>query len=150
MRRIEFLHWVLEIDVDKTKEFYKQEQEICICLDCENFRNACKYLNSSVMELFLQLGIDPLKPSHLSEFEAVENGKRLYIGNYHLTGKVLKGPFCTSSTWNAENTATLGDTTIGFEMDLLDIPDHLSSPVLQIGFEVKLPWVLKDISEQDE
>ncbi|QVY62370.1 hypothetical protein [Cytobacillus gottheilii] len=150
MKRIEFLHWVLEIDVDKTKDFYKKEQEVCTCLDCENFRKACKYINSSVMELFLQLGVDPSKPSQLSEFGEDEDGKRFYIGNYHLTGKVVKGPTCTSSTWNAENTATVGDATIGFEIDLMDIADTLSSPVLQIGFEMKLPWVLKEDLEQDE
>lgn len=147
MKKIEFLQWVLEIDSDKTKEFYKKEQDVCTCLDCENLRASCTFWDSSVMELFLMLGIDPAKPSHLSEFGEVDDGKRLYIGNFHVIGIIVEGRVCTSSIWNKDNTLTIGDITIAIEEDLTGVPDGFPSPVLQIGFEMRLPWVLEEASD---
>jgi len=142
MEKIEFMDWLLEVDVDKTKEFYNKEFELCDCLYCENYRKACKYLSLSVKELFAMLGIHPSKPSHLSEFGEMADGMRIYGGCYHLVGKIVEGEYCTSSTWNDANTAEIGNFTIGFEKDLMFVHDDFPHPVLQIGFEAKMPWVL--------
>lgn len=47
-------------------------------------------MDSTIVKVFASLGIDPAKPRHLSEFGEIEDGLRLYIGNYYIAGKLKK------------------------------------------------------------
>lgn len=142
MKQLSIMKWLLEIEVDKTRAFYSKDIDLCDCLYCENYMEACKHINSSAMEIFTTLGINPLKPSHLSEFGEIEDGLRLYIGSYHIVGKLVKGAYCTDSVWNETNTVEIGDFTFGFDKDLLFVHDEFPRPVLQLRFEARIPWVL--------
>jgi hypothetical protein len=142
MKRIRLLNWSLEVDVGKTKEFYKEDIEICHCLYCENYMETIKYVDPLIIEVLMMLGINPSKPSHLSEFGEMENGLRLYIGSYHIVGNLIEGKYCTDSEWNETNTAKIGNFTLGFKKELIFVHDELPLPVLQLDFETQIPWIL--------
>ncbi|WP_183041179.1 hypothetical protein [Salipaludibacillus neizhouensis] len=69
---INLMKWMVEVDINKTKNFYSKDIEFCDCLYCENYMEASKHVDSSVLEIFVALGIAPSKPSHLSEFGEME------------------------------------------------------------------------------
>jgi hypothetical protein len=147
VKQIRKLKWLLEVDVDKTKDFYSKEIELCSCLYCENYIEACKRIDPSIMAVLTMLGIIPSKPSHLSEFGEMEDGLRLYIGSYHLVGNLIEGEYCRDSEWNDTNTASIKNFTFGFNKELLFAPDELQPPVLQLDFEARIPWVLNEKPE---
>ncbi|WP_226528571.1 hypothetical protein [Metabacillus niabensis] len=43
------------------------------------------------------------------------NGLRLYIGSYHIVGKLVEGEHCTGSEWDETNTTRIQNFTFGFE-----------------------------------
>lgn len=144
VQRVRIAKWLLEVDVDKTREFYNKGIEGCDCLYCNNFAEACKYLDPSVSNVFNKLGIHPAVPGHLSDYPALEDGKRVYMGSYHLAGRVLEGEWCTISTWNDTNTVQIKNFTVGFSKDLELVPKDFPHPILQLEFEAEIPWVLDE------
>ncbi|WP_068672132.1 hypothetical protein [Oceanobacillus sp. Castelsardo] len=147
MKRIKLLNWSLEVDLGKTKEFYEKDIELCNCLYCKNYMEAVKHIDPSIIEVFTTLGINPSKPSHLSEFGEIEDGLRLYIGGYHIVGRLVEGAYCTDSNWNDTNTARINNFTFGFKKEVSFIQDELPRPVLQLDFEARIPWVLNEQTE---
>ena len=146
IQTIDIYDWVIEVDVEKTKKLYKNEREDCSCLYCNNYREASQHLDNCVFDVFNKLGIDPSKPSHLSEFP-YEEQFRLYIGSYHIVGRLLKGELSTMSNSNATNTFQIKDFNFGFSIDLQFVPIGFPNPVLQLDFEAKIPWVLDENPE---
>lgn len=144
LQPIKIANWLLEVDGDKTREFYNKGIEGCSCLYCNNFVEACKYLDASVVNVFNKLGIHPDMPTHLSDYPAMEDGMRVYMGSYHLIGKVLEGKLCTMSDWNDTNTIQIKNFTVGFSKDLQFVPKDFPNPVLQLDFEAEIPWVLDE------
>lgn len=147
MVQIQMMKWLVDVDVERTKEFYKKDLELCHCLYCENYMEASKYLERSIIEVFTTLGIPPSKPSHLSEFGEQEDGLRLYNGSYHVVGKLVAGEHCTDTDWNETNTAKIGNFTYGFDQQLMFVPNGFPYPVLQLTFEARIPWVLSEKPE---
>lgn len=144
MKQIKLMKWLLEVDVDKTRGFYNKDIELCDCLSCENYMEASKQIVSPVLDVFSMLGITPSKPSHLSEYGEMEDGLRLYIGSYHIVGKLVEGEYCTGSEWDETNTAKIQNFTFGFEKELMFVYDEFPRPVLQLEFEALIPWVLNE------
>jgi hypothetical protein len=147
VKQICLMKWVLEVDLNKTKEFYSKDIELCHCLYCENYMEACKHIDPSIMEVFTVSGINPSKPSHLSEFGEMEDGLRLYIGSYHIVGKLVEGEYCTDSEWNDTNTTKIENFTFGFKKELMFVHDELLRPILQLDFEARIPWALNEKPE---
>ena len=136
--------WLIEADTDKTREFYSKDIPVCNCLYCKNYVEACKNLRTSVSEVFTKLGINPAKPAHLSELPTEEESKRLYLGHYHLVGRVLEGELFTLTNFNEMNTYEIENFTVGFSEDLEFVPEEFPTPVLQLSIDAKIPWVLKE------
>ncbi|GGA78507.1 hypothetical protein [Ornithinibacillus halotolerans] len=147
MQQIEFMKWRLEIDLHKTKEFYHYYNDYCNCIYCLNYMEAVKLLNPNIIEKLTRLGINLHKPIHLSEFGESEEGARLYIGHYHLVGKLVSGEYCTDSEWNDSNSIKVGNFTLGFEKDITLVQQNFPKPVLQLAFETTVPWVLNEKPE---
>lgn len=143
MEKIRLMNWLVEVDVNKTNAFYQKDIGICDCLDCENYRQAWKQEDASVIEIFATLGIDPAKPSHLSGFGEEQDGLRLYHGSYHVIGKLIEGKHCTDSDWDDPYTIKIKNFTFGFHKEVTFIPDDFPQPVLQLEFENRIPWVLE-------
>ncbi|WHY69617.1 hypothetical protein [Neobacillus sp. SuZ13] len=136
--------WLIEADIDKTREFYSKDIPVCNCLYCKNYVEACKKLRLSVSIVFTKLGINPAKPAHLSEFPAEEARTRLYLGHYHLVGRVLQGELCTDTNFNEKNTIEIDNFTVGFSDNLEFVPEGFPNHVLQLSFDASIPWVLKE------
>ncbi len=147
MKKIKLMKWLLEVDVNKTKEFYSKNIELCNCLYCENYMEACKHIDPAIIKLFTMLGINTFQPSHLSEFGEIQDGLRLYIGSYHIVGKLVEGEYCTDADWNDTNTAKIENFTFGLGKELMFVHDELLRPVLQLEFEARIPWVLSKKTE---
>lgn len=147
LQQIRIGKWLLEADIDKTREFYNKDIVVCDCLYCINYVESCKYLKTTVSDIFNKLGINPTKPAHLSEFPAEEVGTRIYIGEYHLVGKVLEGKLCTFSNFNEMNTFEKENFTAGFSEDLEFVPEGFPTPVLQLSYVANIPWVLSENPE---
>lgn len=148
-KKIELLKWMLEINLDKTRDLFCKNIETCHCLYCENYIEASKFFEPAVMEVFHALGINASKPSHLSEFGEIENGLYLYMGSYHLVGKLIEGEYCTDSKWKDNNTARVENFTFGFNQELTFVHDDFPKPVLQLDFEARIPWVLSEKPEDE-
>lgn len=97
LQQIRIATWLLEVDIDKTREFYNKGINVCSCLECKKNVVACNHLDPSIAKLFNELGINPAMPAHLSQFPTEETMEKLYIGIYHLIGKVFEGELSTSS-----------------------------------------------------
>ncbi|MGG0718164.1 hypothetical protein ABE096_11325 [Robertmurraya massiliosenegalensis] len=145
MKQIHLMKWTIEVDISRTKEFYGKEMELCNCLYCRNYMEACKHFDRDIVAMLASFGIDPAKPSHLSEFGEVDGKQRLYIGCYHLVGSLVEGEYRTDSDWNDSNTANMKNFTFGFEKELMFVPNGFPRSVLQLGFEARIPWVLREI-----
>ncbi|MCG3421018.1 hypothetical protein [Oceanobacillus jordanicus] len=144
MQKLQLEKWLLEVDVGRTREYYKQDQELCNCVDCKNYREACTQMDSQIKDVFETLGIDPTKPDLLSEFGEAEDGLHLYMVHYYLAASLVEGKYCLDSDWTSENTAILGNFTFGFaEVDPSE-KDDLPMSGLWLEFESKIPWILHD------
>ncbi|MGX9135062.1 hypothetical protein ACWV26_11940 [Rummeliibacillus sp. JY-2-4R] len=144
LQQIRIEKWLLEVDLVKTREFYSKDIEVCNCLYCKNYVEASKFLNTSLSDIFNKLGVLATKPAELSEFPTEETGTRLYIGDYHIVGRVLDGELCTSSRFNEMNTFKVGNFTFGFSKHLEFVPEGFPHPVLQLSFVANIPWILSE------
>ncbi|WP_062105521.1 hypothetical protein [Bacillus niameyensis] len=144
MNQINLFDWVLEVDMKKTKEYYDKDIDLCDCLYCENFKESTKRFDPRIMEMFFSLGINPSKPSPLSEFGEIKDGLHLYVGSYPIVGHLVEGKYCSNSVWNEANTVGIENFTFGFGKEISLVHDDLPKPVLQLEFEVLIPWIFTE------
>lgn len=144
LQQIRIANWLLEVDVEKTREFFNEGTEVCNCLYCNNFVEACKQLDTSVASIFNRIGINPAIPGHLSDYPTMDDGIRKYIGNYHIVGRLLEGELCSTSNWNDTNTVQIKNFTLRLSKDLEFVPKGFPNPVLQLEFDANIPWVLDE------
>lgn len=114
---------------------------LCDCLYCLNFYEAMKSRSEIELQFFNRLGINPSQCNHLSHFDPQENGLYFYIGCYHMVGKVSnKTPL---EIINSDGAIEISNNLhIGFSNDLEFVPGGFTRPVLQLDFEIEVPWVL--------
>lgn len=139
MQKLQLEKWLLEVDVGRTREYYKQDQELCNCVNCKNYREAFTQMDPQITQLFNELGIEPTKPDLLSEFGEAKDGLHHYIGHYYLAGRLIEGEYCSDSDWTSENTATSGNFTFGIAEVEPSEKGDLQIPGLWLEFESKIP-----------
>ncbi|GKU80957.1 hypothetical protein [Niallia sp. NCCP-28] len=151
LKQVKIGNWLLEVDREKTKEFYDKDViDVCDCLYCNNFVEAIKHLDISVATFFRELGINPSMPAHSSDFPATEDGKWQYIGQYHLVGRVLEGKLCTMCDWDETNNfQIIKDFDVCFSEELEFVTEDFPIPVLQMNFDAHIPWVLHENPDSD-
>ena len=147
LQQIRIDNWLVEVDLDQTREFYNKDLVVCDCLYCKNYVEATKSFNNSISDLFSQLGILASKPAELSYFSTDESGEMCYIGDFHLVGKVLEGELCTPSNFEETNTFKVENFTFGFSEHLEFVPKRFPTPVLQFILVANIPWVLEENPE---
>lgn len=151
---IKFGNYLLDIDVEKTKEFYETAETItqgCDCLGCCNYENATHKFPTEVFNLFDKIGVDITKASEIIPY-ASENDKKSisYGGFYHICGTLLSD----TVLWNTTDSEyfhlnegkmyeVANDYKIGFrsECDLLE--DNFPLPAVQMEISFICPWVLE-------
>lgn len=137
--------WIIEIDVEETKKQYLKKWDLCDCLDCLNFYKAVNTLPQDVLNLFTLLGVKPSITNHLSEFGPNTKGLHHYMGCYHIVGSLLKSPENSLRSLNNDDVIVLSENVIVYFSKELDfVPGFFPKPVLQLDFEMHIPWVLEE------
>jgi hypothetical protein len=134
---VQIEEWVLAVDIENTKMVYELHSYRCISDECRNFILACeKTVDKRVLQFADQLGIDLTKPSQLESHQVNNNTAIMYSGKYHVVGQIIEGEMNAWDLVLNEHCFSLSDE---FEM----IPIVMEGPVIEISFEVVLPWVLE-------
>lgn len=142
----------LDVDIDKTREYYKAAELItncCTCDGCANFEKAADVFPKPVRELFDNWGIDPKKAADVFTCCAEDNGAKLYcIADYVLVGKVIEGEQIhlweevdgntSISRTQEDNLFKIDeDHSVGFE------PNGDLNETLHMEAHLHIPWVLE-------
>ena len=139
MNKVRVENWLLNMDIEKTEAVYETVTEVCECLICQNFRKASLLLDEEVLHFCHVLGVDLHKPSQLNAFP-VENDQIMYSGYYHLCGEIIDGEFDEWDIVVNQHCFSLVEEEGG-------MPEMLTAPYFQIGFEVVLQWLLPESME---
>ncbi|MGM9950440.1 MAG: hypothetical protein ACI33P_09930 [Lysinibacillus sp.] len=128
--------WTLSVDVPKTKALYegvKHRNEISPWL---NYIEMSSFADMEVQAFFDLLGIEMSKPSQLF-YHQVEGGSMLmYTGSYHLYGDLVEGEI---DGWDV----IIGGYCLSLTQDMEAVPAGMSGNIVEISFEVVLPWMLE-------
>lgn len=145
----EFHPYVIDIDVEKTKEFYAQGNYIsCTCDDCQNFIKAIDFLTKEEKDFFENLGVDLKKITEV--FVTYGDSKSMwYLCFGRLCGTIIKGesPWKKTSEnsghWDKESCYIVSDNiAVGFYEEVVMVKENFPRPVITFEFEAKIPWVL--------
>ncbi|MBX4260868.1 hypothetical protein KTC96_05915 [Clostridium estertheticum] len=85
--------YILDINVEKNKNFYKNEIYVsqgCVCDGCQNYELAVEKVSLEVSKLFEQLGVDIKKPAEICAYYS-DKDILCYGGFYHICGRLIKG-----------------------------------------------------------
>lgn len=135
MEELQVEDWTLKIDVQRTRTVYANIMYRQEPLEWLNYMEVCSSIDSDVIGFLGRLGIDILKPSHLN-YHAVERGTMLmYTGCYHLHGEIVEGEM---DGWDL----VIGQHCFSLTEEHETVPANMEEHVLEIGFEVVLPWIL--------
>jgi hypothetical protein len=160
MKEIKYKRWEFYADVEAAREVYSAIKEggaeECGCNTCLNFvvwRD--KFYPQEVLELFEQLGIDYRKEIEVYHICRTEIGKHFYGGWLHFIGdfksgessRVYTGADATTQFFRLDLEQT-DSFSIGFtENGGLYWSGFVGKQLIQVEFEVEIPWMLKEIEE---
>ncbi|UOE93327.1 hypothetical protein [Alkalihalobacillus sp. LMS39] len=141
--------WTIEVDVDKTKEYYDKYHlitEDCDCDYCANYVLACERFPSKIKDLFNSLGIDPRKEGEVSEYMLNKDGTHLYCAFYHIVGRIIDGPKWIPTKKGSEvstpNFAEHNGVDVSFSEDLALVPEEFPMPTIQFEIQMNVPWMI--------
>ena len=153
----EFSNYVLDIDVDETRNFYITARSIskgCSCSGCRNYEKAMDFVSKEVNSFFSQLGIDVKKPCEVYVNCTNTDNSVLYSGLYHVCGKMISGESAFISTGpnskylDEKRLLTLTrDFRVFFQRELLLLEDSFPLPAIQLEILANIPWVIKERNE---
>ena len=135
MEQIQVEAWTLLIDIPKTKEVYEKINYKNDVVEWLNYMEVCSIKDPKVLAFFERLGIDILKPSQLSYYPVEEGTMMMYTGSYHLCGELVEGEM---DGWDLVIEGHCFSLTQEYDA----IPQEMSGDILEISFEVILPWIL--------
>lgn len=135
----EFSQWVVDIDVEKTREFYNNASfvsEVCPCSGCRNYEKAIDFLPDEVISFFSRLGIEMKKIREVYVNYANADNTVYYGGFYHVCGKIISG--------ENKGFSVAKDFTVLFQSDCYLLEDNFPVPAIQIEILTNIPWVLNE------
>lgn len=149
----EFGKYKVDIDVEKTKQFYEKAETVdegCSCDGCQNFSQAVDCVLPAVKNIFANLGIDMRKVRECYVNCTNQDGTLLYGGFCHLCGNLISGESAwikcrkAYSHWDeAETFAISDDFHVSFQNEVAMLETDFPLPVIQLEFSVNMPWVLE-------
>ena len=140
--------WNLEIDVEATKAAYLLRTELCSCYSCRNFRATFETFPDQLLKLLVSMGVDPENPVHTTEFGENPDGTHLYSVYYDVVGCVISGPKFSEDLPSGNKdplSIQLFPEVNVVVWDEPSVPGHFSSPAVEIGFFLNLPWTLDEM-----
>lgn len=157
MITIPFKNWKLTVNSELTKEAYDNVRsggtESCTCSDCKNFvDNLENIYPNEIRELFAKLGIDYRKDCETWRMCKEIDGLHRYSGWFHYKGNFL-GESCIKELNDKTTTTELQpiseNFSIGFcynnQLTYFEDKENL----VQIEFEVKIPWTIDESLESE-
>jgi len=66
------------------------------------------------------------------------------MGFYHLVGEIVKKPGVGIGKWDDLNIIKVDNVKFTFTDELDLVPEKFPKPVIQLEFEVMLPWLLEE------
>lgn len=148
----EFGPYKIDVDVDRTKQFYKTASRVsegCSCSGCRNYEKAVQKLPTVITDFFTSLGIDMRCVCEVYVNYANPDGSLFYGGFYHLCGTLLSGKSAwvptnsTSSYWEDDRTFPVTDNfRISFQQECHLLEKDFPLTALQLEVSANIPWVL--------
>ena len=135
MKQFQVAEWTLLLDIPKTKDVYTKIKYRNDSAEWLNYMEVCSFKDPQVLAFFEQIGIDILKPSQLSFYPVEEGNMMMYTGSYHLCGEIIEGEM---DGWDL----IIAGHCFSLTQEHEAIPEEMSGDILEISFEVVLPWIL--------
>jgi len=152
MKTIQFHDWLLHVDMDLTRSTYSAvtngSADECSCNDCLNYvTNRTNAFPAEIKVLLDELGIDCRKESEVWRMCKDLDGLHRYAGFFHFKGS-FEGESCVLQEPNGVTTLKLvnigSNFSIGFCFDnSLAYFENIEN-LVQVEFEVRLPWVISE------
>lgn len=154
MKSIIFEGWRIEIDKEKTKNYYSQLYRDVLrecCSDCRNYYYGIRHLPKVFIDFLESLFIVPEVPICAYKLDKVADNIFLYDVNYLISGNILEKPDTAENvSKNGKKvfkTSTLTDEvefyfTKELHASLGNLSDYESYFQLQLFCEI--PWVIEE------
>ena len=142
----------LDIDVDRTREFYAHEQWFgCGCSGCKNYERAVSVLPETVRAFLEQFGIDPGKPAEIAVLHSPDGRTILYNGFFHICGSLIEGndPWIQTKAKSfrlkeAYQISVDEDCSAYIVEKCSLLEDDFPRPAVQLDITIPLPWLLDE------
>ena len=141
----EFGHQKVDIDVERTRQFYLEDGILdCPCDDCVNYVNAVDKLPEPVKAFFDNIGVNIKNPDEISALNAVSEKTVVYNGFYYVCGNVLDNDnFGGGLEDNDDSHYEIAPHFWAFFHKQFPLPqDQLPKPLIWLEFTGRIPWVL--------
>lgn len=138
MKTVQIEQWVIAIQYEETKVAFALNDFRCEKEECYNFVKASAGMEPIVLQFAQQLGIDLSKPSQLAGHR-LEGDLVMYTGQYHIIGEIIEGDV---NGWDM----VVGEHCFSLTDDFTHVPVMMPEAIIEISFEVVLPWVLNNVS----
>ena len=150
--RFTFGDYVIDVDVERTREIYKTLQPVskrCTCDWCANYQKAVTHAPLQVKSMFESLGIDLERITESAACHQNRDGSWHYDCTCHVRGKLVKGKELTRVvggqlvTLRSEDAYEVAKGVIVWFSDECNrVEKEFDAPILQLDFGIDLPWVL--------
>ncbi len=146
--RFAFGDYVVDVDVEKTREIYASLMPVstrCKCDYCANYEKVVSRLPVQVLDFFDNLGVDLERITESVVYNRNRDGSVHYGGWLHVCGKVVKGKADGEHMVTLRQGEAYGvteDFRVWFGEESMMVEKEFDAPVMQIDFETDLPWVL--------
>lgn len=156
MQFITFRDWQFSADVAHTVAIYAAapmgSADACTCSMCKNYiASRAVVFPEEIKQLFVALGIDRNKESEISHYCRQADGLHHYGGWFHFKG-IFTGPDCVAPAGETNSPVFAVITpnfSIGFRKESYITFFEDKENLVQVEFDVKIPWVLTDVEEAE-
>lgn len=146
--------YMLDIDVEKTREFYLRAGNLtdgCDCQGCRNYAAWAASLSSEPKTTLERMGILLEKTPEVYVNCLNDDGTLFYGGFYHLCGRMLRGKEPWEETTaimeicDADAFAALTDGyRVAFSEEIALLEKDFPTPVIQMELLANIPFVLPE------
>jgi hypothetical protein len=154
MKRYYIDNLEIEIDTDKTAEYYKNvniDSLLTCCSYCKNYYYGIRKVGISLLKFFNEFCIIPEMAANVSELQRINEKVHLYNPTYLVIGRILRSPdedyVSNEGNYETINLQELvGEVDISFKEELCLPPGVklCSDPLLQIDIFCEVPWVIEE------
>lgn len=137
--------YTLDIDVDRTRDFYIHADKItdgCNCQGCRNYEKWAASLSAEPKYILERMGVRLEKTTEVYVNCPNDDGSLFYGGFCHLCGKIVQGPK-NMRTFEKDAFITLTENfQVAFTEDIALLENNFPLPVIQMEILANIPFVL--------